>query len=373
MSAQPEPPPRFDRVNQCVWWGERRVELSANGFRLLEHLVSRPHQLVSKAELLDAVWPDSYVVDAVLSVTVSQLRDAFGDDARQPRFIETVYGRGYRWVGTLAPDAAASASASVSVSDTIGAVPIDDDGDAAATTLVGRDAALAELEAALARAGSGRRQLVFVTGEPGIGKTSLIDHFLASAAAPGRLVARGQCIDSYGMGESYMPLLEALQQLVRGSEDAIGTLRAQAPTWLLQLPGLLSPTEHDELRRLLASSTGARMVRELQQSLETLATNRTILLVLEDLHWSDAATVSALAGLAMRREAANLLVIGTYRPVDAIAELHPIVQLKHELAARRQCIEIALDGFEADSVTAYLAARFSSHAFPADVARRLHL
>ena len=272
---------------------------------MLEYLVARPHQIVTKNALLEAIWPDSYVVDAVLSVTVSQLRDALGDDPREARFIETVHRRGYRWIGSVeteavevvgAPERAARAAMAVRAGAPEAASPSE-----GATPLFGRDAALAELAAATARAAAGRRQLVFVTGEPGIGKTTLLDHFLASPATRSCLVARGQCIDAYGMGEAYMPILEALRQVVQASSDAIGILRSHAPTWLLQLPGLLSPAEHDELQRSLASSTGARMVRELPQALETLATDRTIVLVLEDLHWSDHATVSALAGLALRR------------------------------------------------------------------------
>src|SRR5215831_7081226 len=136
--APPPAAPRIDRVNQCIWWGERRVELSANAFRLLAYLVARPQMLVTKNDLLDAVWPDTHVVDAVLSVTISQLREAFDDDARQPRFIETVYGRGYRWIGTLAPDVAV--------------VP---PGDAHAAPIFGRAAAVAELEVAVTHAAAG--------------------------------------------------------------------------------------------------------------------------------------------------------------------------------------------------------------------------
>lgn len=371
MASPPAPLPRFDRPNQCIWRGDTRVDLAANAFRLLEYLVERPDQLVPKSALLDAIWPDSYVVDAVLSVAVSQLREALGDDPRRPRFIETVHRRGYRWIGSLAGDDAAQA---VPESGPLGGdvAPAARPVGAGEATLVGRAATLADLEAALRRAASGRRQMVFVTGEPGIGKTALLDHFLASPAAQGCLVARGQCIDAYGMGEAYMPLLEALQQIVEGSSEAIAALRSRAPTWLLQLPGLLSAGEHESLQRSLAASTGARMVRELQQALEALTTERPIVLVLEDLHWSDSATVAALAGLAIRREPARLLVVGTYRPVDAIAEMHPIVQLKHELIVKRQCLELTLDGFPADAVGTFLAARFASSAFPPTLAGQLH-
>jgi len=355
MSSSPAPLPRLDRVNQCLWLGDRRVELSGNAFRLLDYLLARPGQLVTKDALLDALWPDTHVVDAVLSVTISHLREALDDDPRRPRFIETLHRRGYRWIGALA-------------SETPARLPTDPAGPA----LVGRDTALAQLDAAAERAAAGRRQIVFVTGEPGIGKTMLVDHFLASVSAQRGVVARGQCVDGYGRSEAYLPLLEALQEVVHALDGALDVLRSRAPTWLLQLPGLLSPADHDELRRSLASSTGARMLRELQQVLEVLSADRTLVLVLEDMHWGDAATVSALGGLAMRREPARLLVIATYRPVDAIAELHPIVRLEHELAARRQCTEIALDGLGLDAVHAYLAGRFAHAAFPADLAGRLH-
>ncbi|MBY0274566.1 AAA family ATPase [Candidatus Binatia bacterium] len=323
---------------------------------MLEFLLEHPKQLVTKEVLLEEVWPEAYVVDAVVSVAVSQLRDALGDDARNPRFIETVHRRGYRWIGTLALDAAPAEAAVAAV----------------APTLVGRSAELATLDAAATLAASGRRQLVFVTGEPGIGKTALVDHFVSSSTAQRALVARGQCVDGYGTSEAYLPILEALQQIVEACDDAIDVLRRCAPTWLLQLPGLLSPGEHDELLRSLASSTGARMVRELHKVLETLSSDRPVVLVLEDLHWGDAATVSALGGIALRREPARLLVVATYRPVDAIAELHPIVRLKHELVARRRCTEIALEGFEVGAVSAYLAARFEDNAFSSELAQRLY-
>jgi hypothetical protein len=68
-------------------------------FMLLEHLALRPGQLVSKAELLDAVWPDTHVTDSVLAGCVRELRRALDDDARAPRFVETAHRRGYRFIG----------------------------------------------------------------------------------------------------------------------------------------------------------------------------------------------------------------------------------------------------------------------------------
>lgn len=349
-------PPRFDRANQCLRWGARRVDLSANAFRMLEFLVDHPGRLLGKDELLDAVWPDAHVVDAVLSVTVSQLREALDDDPRRPRFIETVHRRGYRWIGTVAGDEAAPEA----------------EADGSQELFVGRAEAVAQLEAAARLAAQGRRQVVFVTGEPGIGKTMLVDRFLASPALAGCPVGRGQCVDTYGFGEPYMPILEALQELARQGDDVLPALRSQAPTWLSQMPGLLSPSEQEELRRSLASSTGERMVRELQYALEELSRERMTVLVLEDLHWSDAATVAALAALASRREPARLLVLATFRPADAVAVLHPVARLRHELLARRLVVDLALDGLDVQAVAAWLDARFAGHDFPSGLPQLLH-
>src|SRR5436305_1738196 len=89
---------------------------------------------------------------------------------------------------------------------------------APAPLLVGREAEVTQLHGYLARALRGERQVVFVSGEAGMGKTTTVDAFLASLAADTSLwVARGQCIDHYGSGEAYLPVLDALGRLCRVS------------------------------------------------------------------------------------------------------------------------------------------------------------
>ena len=83
-----------------------------------------------------------------------------------------------------------------------------------------------------------------------------------------------------------------------------------------------------------------------------------LILVLEDLHWSDAATLDALAMLAGRREPARLLVLGTYRPVEVIVSGHPLKGVKQELALHGHCAELALEGLSEGAVAEYLAVRF---------------
>jgi len=368
--------PRVDEANECIWRGDRRLDLTPKAFLVLRRLMQQPQQIVTKSDLLDAAWPDTHVADGVLTLAINQLREAFGDDAREPRFIETVHRRGYRWIGAPVGSQAAGSEDDL---PTPGLRPAP-----APSLVVGREAALAQMDQALARAVAGSRQIVFVSGEPGIGKTTLLDAFVARLAAgaipcarePKRIaLASGQCIDGFGTIEAYLPLLDGLERLCResSSDDIVALLRRLAPTWLLQLPRLLKPGEQEQLRLSLAGTTGERMLRELLSFVEELTIDRTLVLLLEDLHWSDHATVGALAALATRREPARLLVLASYRPADAIAQLHPVTTLKHELRAKGRCIDIAVTGLERDGVAAYLDGRFPNHRLPPELAAQLQV
>ncbi len=149
--------------------------------------------------------------------------------------------------------------------------------------------------------------MVFVTGEPGIGKTALVTHFLAQLRATESVrMGLGQCVEQYGVGAMYLPLLGALERLGRGNGWVVSVLRGSAPTWLSQLSGLVEPAERATLQRQTQDHTREKMLRELALALEELAQQMPLVLVLEDLHWSDTATVAALAYIARRQEPAQL-------------------------------------------------------------------
>jgi DNA-binding winged helix-turn-helix (wHTH) protein len=105
-----------DAGNECIWWGDRRVALGPKAFQVLRRLMQHPNQIVTKDDLLDAAWPDTHVSDGVLKLAINQLRAAFDDDVRQPRFIETVHRRGYRWVGDRGPESSDLSAESGSLS-----------------------------------------------------------------------------------------------------------------------------------------------------------------------------------------------------------------------------------------------------------------
>jgi hypothetical protein len=134
-------------------------------------------------------------------------------------------------------------------------------------------------------------------------------------------------------------------------------LHQYAPTWLAQLPAFCGPADLEALQRTVQGTTRARMLRELVEALEVLTAAQPLVLVLEDLHWSDASTVELLALLAWRREAARLLVLGTYRPVEVIVYAHPLNAIKQELVAHGQAAELPLGGLSPAAVAAYLAQR----------------
>jgi predicted ATPase len=165
--------------------------------------------------------------------------------------------------------------------------------------LVGRQGEVESLERWFQRATQGACQLVFVSGEAGVGKTAVVDLWLARLGAGSAVrLARGQCVEHYGEGEPYLPVLEALGQLSRGPShpEGLAALRRYGPMWLVQLSGLLLETELEHLHHQVLGATPARRLRELAEALDVLTAKEPLLLVLEDLHWSDHSTVGSRPG-----------------------------------------------------------------------------
>jgi len=328
------------------------LELPPRAFSVLCELARRPGQLVTKDTLLDAVWGHRHVTESVLKSAISQLRAALDDDAKEPRFIETASRRGYRFIAAAGPEPG-PASAPV-------AVP----------RITGRGAALARLHAAWDRARAGQRQLCWLAGEAGIGKTTLVDHFAASLGPV--VVAQGQCVEQHGPGEPYLPVLEALGALSRDDADLVTLLRSVAPTWLLQLPWLCSEPEREGLRRELAGTSQDRMLREFGELLDRYAQDKPVLLVTEDLHWSDHATVDLINHVARRRGTARWMWLATFRVAEVIAEDHPVKALRHELRLHRLAEEILIDPFSEQELAAYVARRLDRADWPEAFLQALH-
>jgi predicted ATPase len=343
---------RFDAHAGQLWLGTTEVKLTPRAAAVLHMLAERAPEVVTKQDLFDRVWDGRTVSDDALTTCIQELRGALKDDARRPRMIETRHRRGYRLM--------------------VSAVPIANQGGGAApqrvaapepSRLVGRIAELEELACAFDQAQSKRRQVVFVTGEPGIGKSSLADAFLEQLrSAHAVVVAHGQCLDHHGVGEPYLPLIEAMTRLAGGQDGAAAkeALSAQAPSWLAQMPSLWTRAERDALEAR-SRATRERMMRELTLALETIAADVPLLLKLEDMHWSDASTLDWLAHVARRPEPARLMVLATFRTVDAAAAKPGIGGLVTELALHGQCKEIVLRPLGLQAIETYLHARLGDN------------
>ena len=359
----------LDEANALLLRGGGAIALSPTPFGLLCALARRPGTLLTKHSLLDEVWGHQFVSDSVLKGAISDVRAVLGDDPQQPRFIETVPRRGYRFIaimtgpstvppGEIHPAAPASMPARPSVVEP----PLD--------TFVGRAKELASLRQAWDRVTSGKRVVFWIAGEPGIGKTTLIEHFVSGLRDA--TCARGNCVQHYGSGEPYHPVLEALAELCRTDESISTLLRAVAPTWLYQLPWLSSAEQREALLRELVGVNLERMLREMGEFLDRYTERQPLLLVTEDLHWSDRATIQLIDYFARRRSNGRLMWLSSFRLAEVIASDHPLNNLRHELHLRGLCDEIVLDTFSEAEVAEFMAHRSATMASDEGFVRALH-
>lgn len=366
-------PFRLDPADKRLWHGERPVPLKPKSFSVLHHLLMQAGRLVTKRELLDAVWHDVHVGDANIKTAIKEIRRALGDSTEAPRFVATVHRHGYRFIYPVeshveakdqpAPDAPPSGrpppypSSDAFADNALSPLP----------PLAGRETELSSLGDMLTRARGGERQLVLVTGPPGIGKSALLDAFLASLANQQDLwLARGQCLPNIGQGEPYLPMLEILGSLCRGPGGAAvrAALARCAPGWLTQLPALLTDVELDVLQRRTFGMGPERMLRQMAEAIEALAVERSVVLCFDDLQWCDRATQELIDTLVRRQPKARLLIVGAYRPTEMADVHHPVLVLKQEMQIRGLCAELALEPLPKMAITAYCAGRFGADDTP---------
>jgi len=243
-------PFRLDPDNACLWHGAQARPLTPKAFAVLLYLVTHADRLVTKDALFEALWPETAVSEAALRVCIGEVRKALGETAHTAQYIATVPRRGYRFrtpVTLQEPSGGAVSDATAPRAPAASGDP-----------LIGREAVLGCLHAAWALARQGVRQVCWVTGEAGIGKTAVVEAFAAQVGTdPTVWLAQGQCVEHYGTREAYRPVLEALGQLVHapGGARLVALLRQQAPTWLVQMPWLLAPTDRVQLQYLVVTDS----------------------------------------------------------------------------------------------------------------------
>ena len=142
--------------------------------------------------------------------------------------------------------------------------------------------------------------------------------------------------------------------------------------WLLQMPSLVSAADRELLSREVFGATRERMLREMGDALEALTADLPLVLILEDLQWSDYSTLDLISYLARQRQPTKLMLIGTYRTVELIVSGHPLQAVKRELLAKQQCEELPLEYLNEEAVAKYLSVRFPNNQFPTELAGLIH-
>jgi DNA-binding winged helix-turn-helix (wHTH) protein/tetratricopeptide (TPR) repeat protein len=354
---------RLDTAYQCLWRrsdsGENeRLPLKPKSFAMLRYLVDHAGRLVTQDELLDAVWPDTHVHPGVLKRHMFDIRNALGDDAMRPVFIETLPRRGYQFIAPV-EDALIETAELASGPE----------------RFVGRHSDLGELDEYLSRALEGHRQIVFVIGEPGAGKTTLVDEFQRQVRSDSAVRhARGQCVEGYGGREAYYPMLDALGKLCRrpGGDSVVRVLASYAPTWLVQFPALVTREQRETLQRELLGATRERMLREIGEALETITATTPLVLVLEDLQWVDPSTVDLISALARGRTPTKLMLIGTYRPMGLSTSEDPLKGIHQDLLVHQLCHEIALEPLKETDIAEYMGDGGTEASLPTGLAGLVH-
>jgi DNA-binding winged helix-turn-helix (wHTH) protein/tetratricopeptide (TPR) repeat protein len=316
---------------------------------LLVHLARNAGELVGKKDIVSEVWADCFVTEDVLSNTIWKLRHAFHDDPQKPRYIETIYKKGYRLVAPVRfPEHMLS-----------GARP---------ALAVGRKFEQAELQKwfqEVVESGSGL--LVCVSGEAGIGKTTFVENYLRLHFNHGCFIGRGKCSEHLAGSSAYLPIIDALDDLTLSSPDSdlARLLKQTAPCWYVQI------FPHSEGALALATqTTGAtpeRMKRELTEFLSRISDRHPVLLFLDDIHWADTSSIDLLTYVFDHCASRSILILTAYRSEVLLATDHPFINLMLRLRAHGICRDLPLGLLECEDIASYIDQSFPGHQFPSEL------
>lgn len=301
---------------------------------MLRYLVDRAGRVVSKQDLFDAVWRGGIVSDAALTVCIAEIRRALGDNARNARFIETLHRRGYRFIADVERGFGLHGRA-------IGEVP----------DFVGREQEVQRLIADSDTAFAGRRRVVFVSGNAGIGKTALVNYVASkiSADLPDLWLAVGQCVDNFGEAEALMPLVDCVRQWILSPRGSIVAelVREVAPSLGYCIHGAETSSGGD-----IAPVISGRVFREFTDLIEALSAEWPVAIIIEDAQWSDESTLAWLSYVSRRKAPARLLVVCTFRTLENSEITSRVESLAGEMRPADLC---ELSGWTPPEVAAYLA------------------
>lgn len=346
-----------------------KARLQEQPFKVLAILLEHPGELVAREDLRRILWPDDSLVDFdhSINVAINKIRVALGDAREGQPFIETVGTRGYRFVRTVEPTYMH-----------IGPTRLTTQGNVVLHKQhsVGRAKEHTDLRAAFESAGAGRGLLVCVTGEAGIGKTTLVEDFLSGLVTNGsaHLVARGRCSERLAGTEAYLPILEALESLLHGggSKAVTRVMRRLAPTWYAQVVPRSGVHSGAAISSDVVPTSQERLKREVVGFFGEITQRQPLVLFIDDVHWADLSTVDLLAYLGTSLGSLPMLILVTYRPSELFPAKHPFSRIQLDLQTRRVCQETPVEFLSRENIDTYLLLEFPLHRFPVSFSAVIH-
>lgn len=253
--------------------------------------------------------------------------------------------------------------------------------------LIERDDALARLTAMWSAARKGHGCLVLVAGEAGLGKSSLLDRFVdeVTAESEPHKIARASCSAQTGRDEPFWPFADVMNQLVAApakslANDILDTVLDIAPSWVSIIPvagdvvgaGLQTAKVVRERTKSSAGPNPDKLLREYAGALGNVSEKQPVLIVIDDLHWSDAGSIRLLSHLSRAVVSMPVMVIGAYRPSDVEVEGHPLKTLVNEILRYNTDASIELPSLTPGGVRALLQQKFPANKLPVTLAEDIH-
>ena len=332
---------RLQTVTQLLCYEGETFCLQPKVYSLLLYFLQHAGRLVSRKELFSVVWQGRVVEDTALRLAINSLRKALHDESKTPRYILTTCKYGYRFLPEVRIEANSQPSTiSPQALGFFRYQPKTGFPDTAQT----QDTELAQMLVAFEQAADGKRNFVFLSGERGIGKTALLERFLANIRHTDFGVLRCRCVPLDDADEPFLPILEALELRCNTfyGKQLVDCLHRFAPTWLNQIPNMLESNNIKALPPKTPHLSTGRMLREGADFFETLGNKSIFILILDNSHWSDNFTLDLLNFLAFRCTPAKLLMIVSYRLSQDSTAYIRLERMKEELRHRGLCMEITM-------------------------------
>lgn len=286
--------------------GGEPIDIGPKPFDLLLYLIRNKDRTVSKDELIREVWKAQAVSDSTVPTCIAAVRTALADDSQDPKFIQTVRGRGYRFIGNA-----------LLREDGIPDSQFGEPQTPASGLFVGRQSEMVALSAALANVLCGHPTTFLLLGEAGIGKTRMLDEFSHHAKSRGASVLIGRCREEAG-APAFWPWVQILRTHIESADRRIiAILRPYAAVISQMLPEIrrlfpqITPPQEVE-----AEQARFRLLDAITRFLQASTKQAPLLLMIDDLHRADISSLLLLEFLVRELNSSPVMIIAAYRDLD---------------------------------------------------------